>query len=119
MSDRIELRNIRAWGKHGCTPSERESAQPFDINLILEIDLSTAQVSDELADTVDYVVIYGQVIKLVANTSFNLLEKLASEILSAVLTHKLIKAAQINIAKPGLLDGATAIVTLERVNTTV
>jgi FolB domain-containing protein len=117
MSDRIELHNIRAWGKHGCTLGDRESAQPFDINLVLEMDLSDAQKSDELSDTVDYVLIYGEVVKTVANTSFNLLEKLASEILSAVLTHKRIKAAQINIAKPGLLDGATAIVTLERVNT--
>ena len=115
MADRIELHNIRAWGKHGCTPGERESAQPFDINLILEIDLSAAQASDNLADTVDYALIYGQVVKIVADTSFSLLEKLAGEILSAMFAHKRVQAAQINIAKPGLLDGATAIVTLERI----
>ena len=116
MSGQIELRNIRAWGHHGCTPGERESKQPFDINLVLEIDLSKAQVSDQLADTVDYALIYSQVVKIVSSTSFNLLEKLASEILSAILAEKRIQSAQISIAKPGLLDGATAIVTLERVN---
>jgi 7,8-dihydroneopterin aldolase/epimerase/oxygenase len=118
MADRIELRNVRAWGKHGCTPGERESAQPFDINLVLEIDLSASQKSDELSDTVDYALVYGQVVKIVSDTSFNLLERLASEILSAILAHKRVQAAQISIAKPGLLDGATAIVILERVNTT-
>jgi dihydroneopterin aldolase len=117
MTDRIELHNIRAWGKHGCTPSERESEQPLDINLVLEIDLSSAQVSDALSDTVDYAVIYGQVLQIVGNTSFSLLEKLAAEILSAIFAHTLVKAAQISIAKPGVFDGATPIVTIDRVNT--
>jgi 7,8-dihydroneopterin aldolase/epimerase/oxygenase len=119
MSDRIELRNIRAWGNHGCTPGERESAQPFDISLVLEVDLSTAQSSDSLSDTVDYAVIYGEVIKIVSATSFNLLEKLAGEILDTVLAHKRVESARISVAKPGLLDGATAIVTIERVNANV
>ncbi len=117
MADCIELRNIRAWGHHGCTPGERESKQPFDINVVLEIDLSKGADSDALADTVDYALVYGQVVKIVSNTSFNLLEKLASEILADILKDKRIKVAQISLAKPGLLDGATAIVTLERVNT--
>ena len=116
MVERIELRNIRAWGYHGCTPGERESKQPFDINLMLELDLTAAAKSDQLEDTVDYAHVYGQVIKTVSSTSFNLLEKLASEILKNILVDKRLKAAQISIAKPGLLDGATAIVTLDRVN---
>ena len=119
MSDCIELHNIRAWGKHGCTAKERELSQPFDVNIILDIDLTASQASDKLSDTIDYALIYEQVVKIIASTSYNLLEKLAGEILSAIFVHKSIRAAQISIAKPGLLDGATAVVTLKRVNAKV
>jgi FolB domain-containing protein len=119
MTDRIELRNIRAFGHHGCTPGERESEQPFDINLVLEMDLSVAAASDSLSDSVDYAVIYADVVKIVSSTSFNLLEKLAAKILDNILTHKLVQSARISIGKPGLLDGSTAIVTIERVNAKV
>jgi len=119
MTDHIELRNIRAFGHHGCTPEERASEQPFDINLVLELDLSASANSDSLTDTVDYAVIYAEIIKIVSNTSFNLLEKLAGEILNSVLAHKVVQSARVSIGKPGLLDGSTAIVTIERVNAKV
>jgi 7,8-dihydroneopterin aldolase/epimerase/oxygenase len=116
MADYIELRNIRAWGNHGVAADERQSKQPFDINLVLQIDLRTAQASNKLHDTVDYNLVYKQVVKVVSTTSFQLLESLAGEILSSIFSDKRVRAAQINIAKPGLLDGATAIVSLERAN---
>ncbi len=117
MADFIELRNIRAWGKHGCTPGERESAQPLDVNLVIELDLKKAGQTDNLADAPDYAMLYGLVTKIVSTTSYNLLERLAAEILQSIFTDKRIKLARLSIAKPGLFDGATPVVTLERVNT--
>ena len=54
MSDRIELRGLRAMGVHGAFPEERRQAQPFEIDVDVESDLSTAGRSDQLRDTVDY-----------------------------------------------------------------
>jgi dihydroneopterin aldolase len=84
--DRIELRGLRCVGTHGVLAEEQERAQPFEVDLDLDVDLRPAGVSDALADTVDY----GAVADVVAATvsgarSFALLEALAWHVAEAVL----------------------------------
>ena len=84
--DRIELRGLRSVGTHGVLVEEQERAQPFEVDLDLDVDLRPAGVSDALADTVDY----GAVADVVAATvsgsrSFSLLEALAWHVADAVL----------------------------------
>ena len=116
MSDTIHLRGIRASGKHGATSDERNKAQPFDIDLELTIDLQTASLSDNLDDTVDYSFVHKQIVDIVQAHSYRLLERLARAILDAIFADLRVAAAQITIAKPGLLNGATPAVTLSRRN---
>ena len=52
--DRIELRGLRVLGVHGALPEEQDRAQPFEVDLDVEADLSVAGASDDLPDTVDY-----------------------------------------------------------------
>ena len=114
MSDRIELRGIRVWGRHGANPGEKDRPQPFDLDLTLEVDLSRAERSDALADTVDYDALHRGVVRIVETRSFDLLERLAGEIAALALRDGRVRRACVSIAKPGLLDGATPVVTLER-----
>ncbi len=84
--DRIELRGLRVVGTHGVLSEEQERAQPFEVDLDLDVDLRPAGVSDALADTVDY----GAVADVVATTvsgprSFALMEALAWHVADAVL----------------------------------
>jgi dihydroneopterin aldolase len=110
---RLRLRDIRAHGRHGADPGERERPQPFNIDIELEVDLERARRSDQLADTVDYAAIHRRIVEIVGATSFTLLERLADEILADVMRDDRIAAATITIAKPGLLAGATPAVTIE------
>jgi dihydroneopterin aldolase len=112
MNDHIALRDIRALGRHGADPGERERAQPFDIALELEADFGKARASDDLNATIDYAAVHRLVVDTVASTSFMLLERLADEILTRILRDARITAARITIAKPGILAGATPSVTL-------
>jgi 7,8-dihydroneopterin aldolase/epimerase/oxygenase len=114
--DRIVLRGIRAHGRHGARPGERDNAQPFDVDVTAEIDLRPAQASDELADTVDYAELHSRLVGVVASTSYALLERLAGDLLAAVFADCRVVRAEISIAKPGILDGATPSVTLRRAN---
>lgn len=107
LSDAIEVRGLRVLGRHGANPGERERPQPFEIDLVLEADLARARRSDALADTIDYDALSARVREIVATTSFALLERLGEEILTALLADRRILAAEIAIAKPGLLGGAT------------
>ena len=114
--DLIRLDGIRAVGRHGANPGEREREQPFRIDLMLEADLTRARQSDELRDTIDYGLLHERLRAIVKTTSFSLLERLADELLAAVLADPRVAAAEITIAKPALLDGATPSVTLRRTN---
>ncbi len=52
--DRIEVLGLRVVARHGVLPEERERAQPFEIDLEIEADLSEAARHDDLSKTVDY-----------------------------------------------------------------
>jgi len=112
--DRIEIRGIRAFGRHGADPGERDRPQAFSIDLSADLDLSLAQVTDDLADTIDYAKLYRRVVAAVANTSYALIERLASDVLDAIFADARVVRAEVTVAKPNLLDGATPSVTIAR-----
>ncbi|GAC1299547.1 MAG: dihydroneopterin aldolase [Vulcanimicrobiaceae bacterium] len=107
VTDRIAVRGIRAYGKHGANAGERDFVQAFDIEIELDVDLATARVHDTLEDTIDYAALHARVVALVAARSYLLLERLGDEILRDVMCDARIAAATVTIAKPRLLDGAT------------
>ncbi|HTW83076.1 MAG TPA: dihydroneopterin aldolase [Candidatus Sulfotelmatobacter sp.] len=110
--DTIELRGIRAWGRHGANPGEQDVAQPIDVELAFELDLRAARASDALGDTVSYADVQALVVGIVARERFALLERLGEAILTALLRDPRIVRARVTLAKPGLLAGATPAVTL-------
>jgi len=105
--DCIELRGIRAFGHHGADPGEKAVAQPFDIDVTLELDLARARRTDVLADTLDYATLHATVVRLVRERSYDLLERLGADLLEAALADPRVQRVSVRIAKPGLLGGAT------------
>jgi dihydroneopterin aldolase len=114
--DVIALHGIRAYGRHGANPGERDREQPFDLDIVAEMDLAAAEHSDVLGDTMNYAELHQRVTRIVQSTSFVLLERLAGEILRAIFTDARVARAEVQIAKPALLDGATPSVRLCREN---
>jgi dihydroneopterin aldolase len=64
----------------------------------------------------NYDELHQRVTRIVQSTSFVLLERLAGEILRAIFTDARVARAEVQIAKPALLDGATPSVRLCREN---
>jgi dihydroneopterin aldolase len=83
--DVIELRGLRLVGICGALPEERVRAQPLEVDLDVEADLSAAGASDVLADTIDYGALCDTVARVVADGSPQLLEHLADTLATAVL----------------------------------
>ncbi len=114
MSDTIALRGIRAFGRHGANPGEKDVPQPFDLDIVLDIDLATARRSDALAETVDYASLHAAIIEIVATTSYDLLERIGQDVLDHIFRDSRVTSAQVSIGKPRLLAGATPVVTLRQ-----
>lgn len=83
--DRIELRGLRVVGIHGVLPEEHERAQPFEVDLCLDLDLTKAGSSDALGDTVDYGSVVDAVAGVIKGPHSDLLEHLAERIAGAAL----------------------------------
>ena len=114
--DLIRLRGIRAYGKHGANPGERDAEQPFDLDVTVHMDLTAAGFSDDLGDTLNYDALHQRIVAIVQSTSFQLLERLAAEIANAIFADPRAVRAEVEIAKPELLEGATPSVRLVRAN---
>ncbi|HEX4862801.1 MAG TPA: dihydroneopterin aldolase [Acidimicrobiales bacterium] len=83
--DRIEIRGLRVVGTHGVLAEERERAQPFEVDLDLELDFIKAGRSDALGDTVDYGSVVEAVVRVITGPHSNLLEHLGERIAGAAL----------------------------------
>jgi len=116
VSDQIVVRGIRAWGRHGANPGERDVPQPLHVDLTLWVDVRDAERSDDLADTIDYARTHAEIVQLVETSSCALLEHLAGRMLQTIFRDARVSAAEVTIAKPGILEGATPAVTLKRCN---
>jgi dihydroneopterin aldolase len=112
--DAIELRGIRAWGRHGANPGEQDVAQPIDVDVRLELDLQAARTSDALADTVDYAALHARIVGAIARERCALLERLGELILDDIMTDARVERARVALAKPQLLGGATPAVVVHR-----
>jgi 7,8-dihydroneopterin aldolase/epimerase/oxygenase len=112
--DRIAIRGIVAHGRHGVSSSERERTQALRLDVTIDADLARASISDEIADTIDYARMHAEIVEIVEHHSCALLEKLAAVILDRLFADPRVMRAELSIAKPHLLDGATPSITLVR-----
>src|SRR5688572_23229817 len=98
--DRIEIKGVRARGRHGVFEEERRHGQPFIVDLVLERDLASAAASDSLGETVDYGILTQQVAEAITSTRFNLIEALAAHIADIAMTDPTVEAVEVRVAKP-------------------
>ena len=77
---RIVIAGLRELGVHGVLPEEHTRPQPFEVDVELTVDLSSAGTSDALDDTVDYGTVVDAISSVVRSESYQLLERLATRI---------------------------------------
>jgi len=64
---------------------EQARPQPLELDLDISLDLSAAGASDDLGDTVDYGALCAEAERVVASTSYALLEALGEHLATALL----------------------------------
>ena len=79
----IKLKNIRTYSSHGCLIEEGKIGSDYTVNLEVKTDLRKSSITDNLSDTVDYVLLNRIVVEEMAIRS-DLLEHVAHRIIMRI-----------------------------------
>jgi FolB domain-containing protein len=105
----IKIKDLKLRTILGVEEWERNTRQDIIINIQFEFDGRRAAESDDLNDTVDYKSMKQNIIKLVENSNFFLVEKLASEVLKICMSDAMVQKASVEIDKPHALRFADSV----------
>lgn len=99
----IRIKNLLVPAIIGFNPEERLNRQDVLINLIIEVEVSEAILTDNEESIYNYRTITKEVISLVSESKFYLLEKLTHEVLQLIMRDMRVIWAKVEIDKPHAL----------------
>jgi 7,8-dihydroneopterin aldolase/epimerase/oxygenase len=79
----IKLQNIRTFSFHGCLEEEGKIGSDYRVDLEIKTDLRKSSITDELKDTVDYVLL-NQIVVEEMDIRAKLLEHVAHRIITRI-----------------------------------
>lgn len=101
-TDRLFLRALPFYARHGVYDAERELGQRFIIDVDCWLDTRPAAWADDASLTVSYQGIYEQVAAVVADDPVHLIETLAERIATRLLDHfDMVEQVRVVVHKPG------------------
>jgi len=110
----ITVKNIRVYAYHGCLIEEGKIGSDYRVDISVKANLSKSAKSDNLSDTVDYVLL-NKIIKEEMAIRSKLLETVAKRILDRILAEvSMAKKVAIAVSKLNPpIGGNVAMVTIE------
>lgn len=115
----ITLSGMRFYAFHGCFEEEQRIGTHFVVEVAFETDTSKAQVSDNIADTVNYLEVY-RVVKREMMQPSHLLEHVGDRIGEALLAsfppmeQVRVRVCKMNPPLGGQLDSVSVEITKDR-----
>ena len=102
MKTVLFIDNLEVFANHGLFEEENKLGQKFIFDIECELHYKKAMLSDEMTDSISYADIVEVVVKTATTNTFNLLERLAGEILKNIFTEfSQIENINLKINKPG------------------
>ena len=100
MPDHIRLTGLVFYAHHGVNAEEASQGQRFLVDVDVETDTVNAGHSDDLADTVNYSLVFRSVRDVMDGPRRNLLESLAEHIAARVVALPHVRGARVTVHKP-------------------
>ncbi len=107
--DRIVISDLSVRCIIGVNADERREKQDVLINIALYADLCKAGRSDRFEDTVDYRAIKKEIVSVVENSSYHLVEALSEAIADLCLRYPGVLQAKVRVDKPAALRFARSV----------
>ena len=101
MADLIEIKGIKSFGYHGVLESEKVTGQDFYVDVVLEVDLTRASITDDVSDTINYAEVTDLVVAQITGDRVSLIEKLAGNIADRIkATYPQAATVSVTVHKP-------------------
>ncbi len=95
----IRLKNIKIYAFHGCMLEEGQIGSDYLVNLKVKADLDKAEKTDDLYDTIDYVLLH-KIVKDEMAVRSKLLEHVGKRIVDKILLSvSLVNRVKVKVAK--------------------
>ena len=108
---KVEVRDLRVFGRHGAHEEERERGQDFLFDV--ELEVGERGTSDRLEDAVDYVEVSRVVQEVSDSKRYALLEALASAVADELARRFAPERLRVRVRKPEVrpagLEGTVAV----------
>ncbi len=101
--DMILIKDLRLRCIIGVNDFERKERQDVTINVTIWSNLKEAAKTDDIKKTVDYKEITKNIIRLVENSKFYLVEALAEKVAETCLQNTRVRRVRVTVEKPGAL----------------
>ncbi len=107
--DRIHIRDLQVRCIVGINDWEREKKQDVIINLTLYADLSKAQASDRIEDSINYKALKNNIVEKAEESGFHLIERMAEMVAGMCLADSRVQKVDVTVEKPGALRFARSV----------
>lgn len=104
--DKIHIRDLIVPTVIGVYPEERDIRQNLILNIEILTELMDAGVTDDFEHTIDYDTLTTKITELVENSSYKLIESVATSVADYLLGVTGVKACRVTVDKPGALRRA-------------
>ena len=98
-ADKIVLAGIQFRGHHGDSEAERTVGGRFEVDVVVSFDTRRAELSDALADTIDYYAVHKRILDIGQRERHQLLERLAGRIATVLLTEFAVVEVTVKVRK--------------------
>ncbi|WP_010663837.1 dihydroneopterin aldolase [Marinilabilia salmonicolor] len=105
----ISIKDLLLRTEVGFNPHELGKKQDLLLNILIQYDLQGEQKSDTPDEALNYRDICKQIITLVENRQFNLLEKVADEVADLILNIPRVEEVSVEVDKPHALRFAKSV----------
>ncbi len=97
--NKIILKGVKAYGYVGLLSEEKVLGQWFEVDAIIWTDFRKAELSDAIADTLDYRSCISKIQHLIQTAKFDLIERLAGAIADSLMADPKISKLQLTVIK--------------------
>jgi D-erythro-7,8-dihydroneopterin triphosphate epimerase len=105
----IRIKNLLLRTCIGFNAEEINKQQDVVINMIIDVDLSHAIKNNAIDGSYDYKIITKNVIALVQEQKFKMLEALTQSVLDEIMKNKKVRFARVEVDKPHALRFAASV----------